>query len=83
MKVIVLILVVYATVTLVSLQSQIRAKRAEAGTLSQSIAGAQQENDRLQSALNNIDTDKGVKEIARNKLGMVSQGEIVFSDVGQ
>lgn len=82
-KLIVLILVVYATVTLVSLQSQISAKRAEADTLSKSIAGAQQENERLQNALQDIDTDEGVERIARSKLGLVSQGEIVFSDVGR
>jgi len=30
-----------------------------------------------------VDSDKGVEQIARSKLGLVSQGEIVFSDVGQ
>jgi len=83
LKLIVLVLVVYAAVTLVSLQSQIKAKRAESAALSQKISSAQQENDRLQDALDNVDSDKGVEQIARSKLGLVSQGEIVFSDVGQ
>lgn len=82
-KVLILILVVYATITLVSLQSQISAKRAEADLLSKSIASAQQENQRLQEAIDNIDTDEGVEEIAHSKLGLVAPGEIVFNDVGQ
>lgn len=82
-KLLVLILVVYATVTLVSLQSQISAKREEAEALSKSIASAEQENQRLQEAIDNMDTDEGVEEIARAKLGLVSPGEIIFQDVGK
>lgn len=82
-KLVVLVLVVYATVTLVSLQSQISAKRDEVDALEKSIAAAQQEHQRLQDAIDNMDTDEGVEEIARNKLGLVSPGEIIFQDVGR
>lgn len=81
-KLVILILVVYATVTLVSLQSQITAKRSEAEALSKNITSAEQENQRLQEAIDNIDTDEGIEEVARNKLGLVAPGEIVFNDVG-
>jgi len=80
-KLVVLILVVYAVVTLVSLRSQITAKNAQAATLTGNIAAAEQENGRLQEAIDNVDTDEGVEEVAREKLGMVAQGEIVFHDV--
>ena len=81
-KMIVLILVVYATITLVSLQSQIQQKRQQADELAATIAETQQENQRLEEALYQIDTDEGVAEIARQKLGLVEDGEIVFQDVG-
>jgi len=80
-KLVVLILVVYAVVTLVSLRSQISDKNAEAASLTGSITAAEQENGRLQETIDNVDTDEGVEKIARDKLGMVTEGEIVFQDV--
>ena len=64
-KLVILILVVYATVTLTS-----------------SIASTQQENDRLQNSIDALDTPEGLEQVARDQLGMVSEGEIVFEDVG-
>ncbi|MCI5993713.1 MAG: septum formation initiator family protein [Clostridiales bacterium] len=80
-KLIILIVVVYATVTLVSLRRQISAKQAEAAQLTSSITSAEQENSRLNDAIETIDTDAGVEAVAREKLGMVAEGEIVFEDV--
>ena len=80
-KLIILIVVVYATVTLVSLRRQISAKQAEAAQLTSSITSVEQENSRLNDAIETIDTDAGVEAVAREKLGMVAEGEIVFEDV--
>ena len=80
-KLVILIVVVYATVTLLSLRRQITAKQAEAAQLTSSITSAEQENSRLNDAIENIDTDAGVEAVAREKLGMVGEGEIVFQDV--
>lgn len=82
-KLIVLVLVVYAAVTLVLLQSQVNAKQEEAEALSKDIVSAQQEQQRLTDANENIDTDEGVEEVARNKLGMTYPGEITFQDAGK
>lgn len=49
-KLVILILVVYATVTLVKLQSRISDKKAEADALTSSITTAEQENGRLQDS---------------------------------
>lgn len=81
-KLLILVVVVYATVTLVSLQSQVTKKNAEAQALQSSIEAARQENLRLQQAIDDLDTDEGVEAVARQKLGLVSKGEIVFYDVG-
>jgi len=81
-KILILVLVVYATVTLVSLQSQVTEKEAEAQALQGSIEAAKQENLRLEQAIEALDTDEGVEDVARQKLGWVSEGEIVFYDMG-
>ena len=64
-KLVILILVVYATVTLVRLRSQISEKEAEAAGLTSSIASTQQENDRLQSSIDALDTPEGLEQVAR------------------
>lgn len=81
-KVLILVMVVYATVTLVSLQNQVTAKNEEAAVLESDIEAARQENLRLEQAIETLDTDEGVEAVARQKLGLVSKGEIVFYDVG-
>ena len=81
-KILILVLVVYATVTLVSLQSQVTAKDQEAEILQSEIDAKKQENLRLEQAIDDLDTQEGIEAVARQKLGMVSRGEIVFCDVG-
>ena len=77
-----LVLVAYATVTLVTLQSQITEKQALAEELQTSIDATNQENLRLEQAINALGTDAGVEAVARQKLGLVAKGEIIFYDVG-
>ena len=43
----------------------------------------QQENQSLQADIEGLDSDESVKKIARDKLGLVGNGEIIFSDVGE
>jgi len=81
-KILILVLVIYATVTLVSLQSQVTIRKAEAEQLESEIEAARQENLRLEQAIEDLDSDEGVEAVARQKLGLVSKGEIVYYDVG-
>ena len=81
-KVLILVLVVYATVTLVSLQSHATEKETQPAALQDDITAAQQENLRLEQAINALGTDEGVEAVARQKLGLVAPGEILFYDVG-
>ena len=82
-KLVILILVVYATVTLVSLRKQITEKNEQEAILNSSIAATQQENNRIQDSIDAVGTDAGVEAVARDKLGMVDEGDIVFYDVGE
>lgn len=81
-KIIVIIPAVAAAVTLVSLQAQLEEKQAAAAELEQQVVAAEQENQRLELAIEAAGTDAGIKEIAREKLGLVDSGEIVFYDIG-
>ncbi len=81
-KLLILVIVVYAAVNMVSLQNQVTEKNAEAAVLETSIEAVKQENLRLEQAIEALDTDEGVAAVARQKLGLVSKGEIVFYDVG-
>ena len=81
-KVIVLLPAVAATVTLVSLQAQLAEKRAQAAALEAEVAAAAQENQRLEATIEAAGTEEGVKDIARQKLGLAESGEIVFYDIG-
>lgn len=81
-KLLILVLVGYAAVTLVSLQSQVTEQQATAAELERSIAAAKQENLRLEQAIDGLGTDEGVVDAARQKLGWVSENEIVFYDIG-
>ena len=82
-KLVILMLVVYATVTLVSLRKQITEKNEQEAILNSSIAATQQENNRIQDSIDALGTDAGVEAVARDKLGMVDEGDIVFYDVGE
>ena len=82
-KLVILILVVYATVTLVSLRKQITEKNEQEAILNSSIAATQQENNRIQDSIDALGTDAGVEAVARDKLGRVDEGDIVFYDVGE
>ena len=82
LKLIILIVAVYSTVTLVSLQSQISEEKAEAADLTLAIGSTELQNQRLEDEIANVDTEEGITEIARNKLGLVNEGEMVFYDVG-
>ena len=55
MKLVILILVVYATVTLVRLRTQIADKKEEAASLTSAITSTQQENNRLQDDIDGLE----------------------------
>ena len=74
-KLVILILVVYATVTLVSLRKQITEKNEQEAILNSSIAATQQENNRIQDSIDALGPDAGVEAVARDKLGMVDEGD--------
>ena len=81
-KLILLVAAVAATVALIGLHRQISGKRAESASLEQQITQTEQEVQRIQSNIEALGTDEGVKDVAHNQLGLVEPGETVFVDVG-
>lgn len=82
-KLLIVVVLAALTVKYVDLRSDAAAKEAEVATLSQALTTAQQENQRLQDTIDNMDTDEGVEEIARTKLGLAFPGEITYRDSGK
>ena len=82
-KLLILVLVVYATVTLVNLRKQISEKNAEAAKLTSSITAVEQETNRLQDAFDALGTNESAEAIAQEKLDMVHEGGIVFQDAAK
>lgn len=79
-KILLLIVAVYAVYTLVRLQDRIQVARQTVSDLEAQVVYAEQDNAQLEQDLKDIDSDRSVKSIARNRLGMVEAGEIVFRD---
>ena len=82
-KLIVLALAVYAIVMLLTLQTQISQQDTANAALKEKISATEQENLRLQQAIERIGSREGVEEIAHNKLGLVSDGEMIFYNMGE
>lgn len=81
-KIIIFAVIIYCAVTLVSLQGKLQEKEAQENLLTEQAASMEQENQRLEDAIENLDTDEGVEAAARQKLGLVKPNETVFYDVG-
>ena len=81
-KLVILALMVYAVATIMTLQPQINALNAEREKPSAEVADVEQENLELQEDIAAMDTDEAVIELARERLNLVEDGEMVFIDSG-
>ena len=79
-KILILALAVYALLKLVNLQGDVNQMRAREKELQQQVAYAEQEGLSLQQDIDELGTEKSIIKIARERLGMVADGEIVFYD---
>ena len=81
-KLLILALMIYAAATIMTLQPQISELNAKKDALSAQVADAQQANLELQEDIAAMDNDEAVIEIARERLNLVEDGEMVFIDSG-
>ena len=79
-RILIVVVVAYALITLVSLHDRIADTKAQVAELEAQVLYAEQERAVVEQDLAELGSDKSVKKIARSRLGMVESGEIVFFD---
>ena len=79
-KLVILAVMLYAIVTIVTLQPKINALKSEKEALSEEVSVLQQSNLELQEDLAKLGTDASVTKIARERLNLVSDGEVIYID---
>lgn len=79
-KLILLAVVIYAVVTIVALQPKIDTLKAESEALSTEVLALEEANDAVRHDIKTMDTNEGIMKIARERLNLVADGELIFID---
>lgn len=79
-KLVILAVMIYAIVTIVTLQPKINALKSEKEALSEEVSTLQQSNLELQEDIDQLGTDASVIKIARERLNLVNDGETIYID---
>ena len=79
---VIVVLMVYASVTLINMNKRINEAQAQQEALSQQVAEKEVSNAEIQYAIDNKDDDEIKADIARDSLGLVDPDEKVFLDSG-
>ena len=79
-KLVILTVMIYAIVTIVTLQPKINALKSEEEALSEEVSALQQSNLELQEDIDQLGTDASVIKIARERLNLVNDGETIYID---
>ena len=82
-KFIILAVMIYAIVTIVSLQPKIDQLDEKKAEIEAQIAQLQQENLALQEDIRNLGTDEATIELAKERLNMVEADEIIYVDTSK
>ncbi len=82
-KLIILAVMIYAIVTIVSLQPKIHELNEQKVAIESEIAQLQQENLALQEDISALGTDEATIEIAKERLNMVEADEIIYIDTSK
>ena len=81
-RIIIFALIIYAGASLITLRGRIEDARQELGDVRRQVAEQELSNAELEYEIENHDDPDVIAGIARNALGLVSPGEIVFYDGG-
>ena len=81
-KILILVLLIVVAVSLLKLNAQVEQARAEKDLLAQQVAAQTQINAELTDAIEHKDDIDRIADVAREKLGLVSPGEIIFYSMG-
>ncbi len=81
-KLLLLILLVAAATAFLNLRTQVRTLQEQEAALEEQVARQRQENEALSAAIQDSDDPSRIEDVARERLGLVKPGEIVFFDSG-
>lgn len=81
-KILLTILLVAAVTTVLNLRTQVKTLQEQETALEEQVARQRQENEALSAAIQDSDDPSRVEDVARDRLGLVKPGEIVFYDSG-
>ncbi len=79
--IIAILLIVYLIYTLTAQYISIRRARAEENRIQGQIEQMIEENNRLEEELKEMQGDEYIEKVAREELGLIKPGEIMFIDV--
>ena len=82
-KFVILVLLVASITALLTLNSRLQQAKLERDTLSQEVQDQEENNAALADDIENSDDPDRIAAIAREKLGLVGQDEIVFIDTSK
>ncbi|MBR6812544.1 MAG: septum formation initiator family protein [Oscillospiraceae bacterium] len=80
--IIALAIIVYSIVNLAVVHVRLNEAEAEKASMQQSIELQKQTNSQLKEDISNAGEAGQIQKIARQKLGLVQNGEIIFYDMG-
>ncbi len=79
-KVVILVLMIYMTISLLSLRTQIQTAQGQRDALAAQVAAQRLDNQQLAEAIENSDDPEMLESVAREK-GYVKPGETLYVDV--
>ncbi len=81
-KLLLLILLVVTVTTFLNLRTQVRELNDQRAVLERQNARRRQENEALAVAIEHKDDPERIADVARDRLGYMAPGEIIFYDSG-
>ena len=82
-RIIILVLILYAVISLVTLNQVIVAGKIQKVALAEKVALLQRENAELEYEIAHSGDAETIENIARSKLGLVKPGEKIFYDISK
>ncbi len=78
LRIVLILLMIYMIFTLVNVRQQISSTQAEISTLTEQVADQTQTNTQLSNAIENRDDPSFLKDVARERLDLVTPNDRVF-----
>ena len=82
-KIVIFVLIVYASVALINMRAQIETAMAKQEDLKQQVTDIQTSNEQLQYDIDHRGDKNTIANVARDDFGLVAPGEKVFYDTGK